>query len=97
MKPLIITLASLPDCEQLVAELWYNNELWGELSQETGELELAIYPKPDGHPWQLRTDEVIQALQEAREKLLGSTTSPSIIISKPQNSLVEPTWSLASA
>jgi hypothetical protein len=97
MKPLTITLASLPDRDQLVAELWYDNELWGELSQEMGELELSIYPKPDGQVWQLRTDEVIQALQEARDKLLGPSTSPSVKVNKLQPSLVEPTWSLASA
>jgi len=33
-----ITIASVPDREKLVAELWYNQELWGEISQETGEL-----------------------------------------------------------
>jgi hypothetical protein len=36
MKPLIITLANLPDRQQLVAELWYNNELWGNFPRKLG-------------------------------------------------------------
>jgi hypothetical protein len=40
---LTVTIASVPDREKLVAELWYNQELYGKISQDTGELILEIY------------------------------------------------------
>jgi len=65
-----ITIASVPDREKLVAELWYDQELWGEISQDTGELVLEIYPSPT-HPFrQLKCEELIMAVQHAKDKLL---------------------------
>ncbi len=65
-----ITIASLPDREKLVAELWYNQELWGEISQDTGELILEIYPNSSHHFHQLKCEELIMAVQQAKDKLL---------------------------
>jgi hypothetical protein len=64
-----ITIASVPDREKLVAELWYNQELWGEISQETGELILEIYPNPTRGQHQLKCEELLMAVQQAKAQL----------------------------
>lgn len=73
-----IQLASLPDRENLVAELWYGDEQWGEVSRETEKLKLELYPKPSGESgkaWTFELDEVLEKLQEARTRLTGETFS----------------------
>jgi len=65
-----ITIASVPDRDKLVAELWYDQELWGEISQDTGELVLEIYPNPTHSFRQLKCEELITAVQQAKDKLL---------------------------
>jgi hypothetical protein len=65
-----VTIASVPDREKLVAELWYDQELWGEISQDTGELVLEIYPSPARQFRQLKCEELITAVQQAKDKLL---------------------------
>jgi hypothetical protein len=66
-----ITIASVPDRDKLVAELWYGPELWGEISQDTGELVLEIYPSSTHHFRQLKCEELILAVQQAKDKLLN--------------------------
>jgi hypothetical protein len=65
-----ITIASVPDRDKLVAELWYGKELWGEISQDTGELVLEIYPSSIHEFRQLKCEELIKAIQHAKDKLL---------------------------
>jgi hypothetical protein len=64
-----MTVASTRNQENLVAKDWYENEQWGEISQKRGELELEIYPKSNGHSWNLRYEEVVKIIQDAKEKL----------------------------
>jgi len=66
-----ITIASVPDREKLVAELWYEKELWGEISQETGELLVEIYPSQTQGFRRLKCEELIMAIQQAKDKLLN--------------------------
>ena len=73
MKHITVTIASLPDRDNLVAELWCQDELWGELSQQQGELKLEIYPTPNGQTWNLGYEELISAIQLAKNKLIGSS------------------------
>jgi phage pi2 protein 07 len=70
MKQMTVTIASVPDRDNLVAELWCKNELWGELSQQQGQLKLEIYPTTNGEAWKLIYEEVINVIQEAKDKLL---------------------------
>jgi hypothetical protein len=88
MKKMTVTIASVPDRDNLVAELWCENDLWGELSQEQGELKLDIYPAPNAQNWHLNYEELIGIIQESKEKLLGQITHsnhtyPKHITSKP--------------
>jgi hypothetical protein len=67
-----IQIASVPDRENLVAELWYNNEQWGEVSQENGVTKLEIYPRfgeNSSNVWSFDLSEVMAKLQEAQRNL----------------------------
>lgn len=64
-----ITIASPPDRDKLVAEIFFGNQQWAEINQEKGVLEVEFYPRLDGQPWQIFLPDALAALQEA-EKLL---------------------------
>jgi hypothetical protein len=61
-----------PDNEQLAAEIYFDYEHWGTITQEKGPLILEIYPKLDGGPYILNIEDVLSALQEAKLRLLGT-------------------------
>lgn len=67
-----VEVASLPDRDNLVAELWCDNEQWGEVSQEAETLQLEIYPRPNTigtSVWSFDLNEVMNILKEAQKKL----------------------------
>lgn len=64
-----IEIASPPDREKLVANIFFDNEQWAELNQEEGVLELELYPRRDGMFWQLSLEDVLKALDEAKRRL----------------------------
>ena len=66
-----ICISSPPDREKLVAEIFFDNEQWAELNQEGDSLTLEIYPRQDGKFWQLNFEQVLEALNEAKRRLLG--------------------------
>ena len=70
-KKMSMDIASPPDREKLVAELFYGLEQWAEIHQETGHLTLQLYPKPDGHPWEFSFEEAVSMLQHASRRLTG--------------------------
>lgn len=71
-RQLRICISSPPDRERLVAEIFFDNTQWAELSQEDGTLRLEFYPLPTGESWQLSWDEVTSALEQAKERLLSA-------------------------
>ena len=71
MKQFIITLASLPDREHLVAEIVYDGVQWAEISQESDELIIQFYSHPKGEFWEFSCDEAIKILEKAKLRLLG--------------------------
>lgn len=66
-----ILIASPSDREELVAELWFDNEMWGEINQEDGKVTLELYPKPDGEPWRFPPEVAEEQIRLARHSLLG--------------------------
>ena len=70
-------IASPPDREKLVAELFYEHEQWAELHQEvsTG-LTLELYPRRDGQPWSFPLTDALAALQVASRRLVGDPEPP---------------------
>jgi hypothetical protein len=94
MKQMTVTIASVPDRETLVAELWSENELWGELSLEQGELKLEIYPPPNGQTWNLKYEELIDTIQQAKKELLEQQTA-SFPVTTPSASVAQKISQLA--
>jgi hypothetical protein len=66
-----VEIASPPDRENLVAPILLENEQWAEVSQESNQLLIEIYPRRDGTPWIFDLEEVINSLMEARRRLEG--------------------------
>jgi hypothetical protein len=69
---LTLQVTSPPDRENVVVEIWYDNQQWGEVSCETGEFRLETYPKPDPesrHIWTIELDELMAALEKAKSLL----------------------------
>ena len=69
MMKIEIKIASLPDRENLVAELWYDKVQWCEISQELNEFILEIYPSLTGKPWTFQFEEVLEFLQRAERRM----------------------------
>lgn len=66
-----VELASVPDRDDLVAEIWVGTELLGEIRFDDGALRVQIYPRPDAEPWDISLDELTSALHLARQKMNG--------------------------
>lgn len=67
---LSVQIASVPDREGVVAEIWMGDEMIGEVQgSDEGEFVLEIYARADGCPWRLSLDDWLDALAEAREQL----------------------------
>ena len=66
-----ITVASVPDRENLVAEISYKDEQWVEISQEHGDLIVQFYSPYKGDYWEFSFNEAVEALEKAKNKLLA--------------------------
>jgi hypothetical protein len=74
-----IVIASPPDREKLVAMISFKvDELaefdsvqWAEINQESDVLQIEFYPRPDGKPWRIDAQTAIDALIEARHRLIS--------------------------
>ena len=71
MSKMTISLASPPDREKLVAEVFYEDEQWAEINQESGTLQLEIYPRCNGQHWNFLFEDALIALQSAKTRLVG--------------------------
>lgn len=72
MTEFTIGIASVPDRENLVAEIWFGDKQWGELSFEGGRLELEIFPPSTGRTWRVDPDGLREAIAEAKRQLIGA-------------------------
>lgn len=71
-----IIVASAPDRERLVAEIYYDNMFWVEISQEeTGPLVVQFYPHPKEKYWEFTFDEAEKILAKAKKALLDMDLS----------------------
>ena len=67
--PLSIQIASVPDRDELVAEIWDSDDLLAEVCI-LGELpQIEIYPRRDHAPWKLSLTQLSEAMQAAVDKL----------------------------
>ena len=65
-----ILIASLPHRERPVAEIYYDNTFWVEISHEGDELVAQFHSQPTKECWSFPCEEALKALEEARKKLL---------------------------
>ena len=65
-----ITIVSLPDRENLVAEISYKNKQVAEISQETNELLIQIYSCKDKNHWEFSLEEFQKNIEKAKRRLL---------------------------
>jgi hypothetical protein len=70
-EKLRICISSPPDRERLVAEIFFGSNQLAELNQEDGSLQVELYPRSDGAFWYVGLEEILQALIEAKQRLLG--------------------------
>ena len=56
--------------EKVFIEVWCDNNLWVEISQETEDLVVTFFSPPNSKYWELPFDKAMQALEAARRKLL---------------------------
>jgi hypothetical protein len=68
---LSIEVASVPDRDELVAELWMGDRQVAELSQDGGKQLLQLYPPADGKWWEFELDEFVSRLGEMKQRLNG--------------------------
>ncbi len=71
MEKFSITIASLPDREQLVAEILYEGVQWAEISQETDDFIIQFYSHPRKKYWEFPLEQAMKVLEQAKRRLLG--------------------------
>ena len=65
-----IEIASVPDRDDVIAEIWWGDEMVGELhSGSSGVAEIEIYPRESHTPWSFDLTSWLAALAEAQQKL----------------------------
>jgi hypothetical protein len=66
-----LQIASYPDQENIVVEIWHRDRLLGVVSHETERFKLEIYSKPDASSnnlWELDLDKLMEVLALARKQ-----------------------------
>ncbi len=66
-----INVISLPDREYLVAEIFYGGFQWVEINHEDEEMKIQFYPHPHQSYWEFNLVEALEALDEAKRKLVA--------------------------
>jgi hypothetical protein len=67
-----VTICSDQEHEELIAEISFDGEFFGLISEEAGSrlFELEVHPRKDGNPWKLKLAEVERAIEEAVGRLV---------------------------
>jgi hypothetical protein len=66
-----VVIASLPDRENCVCEIYYNHIQWAEISRENEETIIQFYNNPHQKYWEFPIDIALEILQNAKKKFLG--------------------------
>jgi hypothetical protein len=64
-------VASDQERDRVFAELYWDDEMWAELSDESGVYTLRVWGKNNGEPWKAPLDDVLAAIGEAKKRLGG--------------------------
>jgi hypothetical protein len=64
-----INLSMPPDRDGFVAEIWNEEEHFGEIYSSDNKIIFEIYPRRDGKPWKLEAEALQVALASAMKRL----------------------------
>ena len=70
MEDFRITIGSLPDRENLVADIFYKSIQVAEISQEKEELIIQLYCYKDKDHWEFSLEEFQKIVEKAKRRLL---------------------------
>ena len=70
MKHFRITIASLPDRENLVAEIVFKGYQFAEISQEEKEMKIQFYSHPKQKYWEFSLEEIQNIIEKAKNRLI---------------------------
>jgi hypothetical protein len=65
-----IVIASLPDNENLVAEIYYQNVYWVQISKEGELAQIQFYSHPHDKCWKFSLEEALTILEKAKKRFL---------------------------
>jgi len=66
----VVEVASPPDRDDLVAEIWWNDQQVAEVRQSRdGSRYIELYPSPSGIPWSFRVEDWLNAVRAAEARL----------------------------
>ena len=71
MSKFEMIISTLPHRERPVAEIYYTNMYWVQISQETDDLIIQFYSHPINKCWELPLEEAIRVIEKAKAKLIG--------------------------
>lgn len=67
---LTVEIASVPDRDNIVAEIWLEDEMIAEAIQDdNGICIVEIYQNPSGGAWKVDLEDLVQALSIAKSRL----------------------------
>lgn len=61
----------MPDREYLVATISYQGKGWAEINHEEEEMKIQFYPHPNQPYWEFNLEDALEALEEAKRKLVA--------------------------
>ena len=64
-----IDIASVPDRDEPVVEVWYGDEQVAELRREGGELRMQLFAPRSAVAWDFDIDAFLGAINKAKERL----------------------------
>jgi hypothetical protein len=66
----VVEIASSPDRDTLVAEIWWNDQMVAEVRQSPDDSRhIDLYPSPSRIPWSFKLEEWLSAMKEAESRL----------------------------
>jgi hypothetical protein len=66
----VLQVASSPDRDELVTEIWWNNQMVAEVRRGSdANRYIDLYPSPARTPWSFRLEDWLAAMKEAESKM----------------------------
>jgi hypothetical protein len=69
---LTVELASVPDREEVVAEIWAGTHQFAEIRRDGNEFVVQVFPPAEEGGWDLSFEQLVNALTKAQARLAGA-------------------------